>query len=264
MDESRRNFLKVAGCAALGAAWGIPVIRAIGKAFESEPAPGVLTAKRWAMVVDIGKCQRPEIQRAAIMACHMEHNVPQIDDPEDQVKWIWAEEYQHAFPVQAHDLIPEKRANRDKVLVLCNHCFDPPCTRVCPTQATWKRGDGIVMMDMHRCIGCRYCIAACPYGSRSFNFREPWSEAERKRLPSAFPARSKGVVEKCNFCAERLALGKPPACVEAVRRVPGGENALLFGDLELEHSGVARILRGKHSIRRKPNLGTGPQVYYLV
>ena len=96
--------------------------------------------------------------------------------------------------------------------------------RVCPTQATWKREDGIVMMDWHRCIGCRYCMAACPYGSRSFNWLDPRPYIHNPN--PEFPTRTKGVVEKCNFCAERLGTGRPPACVEACP-----EKALVFGDL---------------------------------
>lgn len=262
MDESRRNFLKATGCAGLGLAWGIPVVRAVGKAVESEPMPGALHGKRWAMVVDVRKCQDPAVQRAAVEACHREHNVPSIDDPEEEIKWIWTEKYRHAFPTKQHDFV-EHEMEEKPVMVLCNHCERPPCVRVCPTGSTWQREDGIVMMDMHRCIGCRYCVAACPYGSRSFNFSDPRPHIEGRIRPE-YPTRSKGVVEKCNFCAERLAQGKAPACVEAVNRVPGGQDALMFGDLGDRDDPVTRLLARRHSIRRKPNLGTGPQVYYLV
>jgi molybdopterin-containing oxidoreductase family iron-sulfur binding subunit len=144
-------------------------------------------------------------------------------------------------------------------LVLCNHCQNPPCVRACPTKATFKRdSDGVVMMDMHRCIGCRFCMAACPYGSRSFNFKDPRLGLNEKEINLAFPRRMKGVVEKCNFCVERLALGQKPACVEA----SGG--ALLFGDLTDPDSEVRHALRENFTIRRKPSLGTEPCVYYIV
>jgi molybdopterin-containing oxidoreductase family iron-sulfur binding subunit len=113
------------------------------------------------------------------------------------------------------------------------------------------------MMDWHRCIGCRYCIAACPYGSRSFNWIDPRPYV--KHLTSEFPTRSKGVVEKCTFCAERLAQGKPPACVAACEA-----NALLFGDLEDPSSPAREALRSGYTIRRKAELGTMPEVYYIV
>ena len=141
-------------------------------------------------------------------------------------------------------------------IVMCNHCQDPPCVRVCPTKATFQRDDGIVLMDFHRCIGCRFCMAACPYGSRSFNFQDPRPFIKRENPD--FPTRTKGVVEKCNFCAERLAVGKLPYCSEA----SGG--AMIFGDVDDAGSDIRKVLRSRYSIRRKPNLGTGPQIYYLV
>jgi molybdopterin-containing oxidoreductase family iron-sulfur binding subunit len=140
--------------------------------------------------------------------------------------------------------------------LLCNHCEEPPCVRVCPTQATFKREDGIVMMDMHRCIGCRFCMAGCPYGSRSFNFQDP-RKGLKKENPE-YPTRTKGVVEKCDFCVERLAQGKMPACVEAA------EGKILFGDLEDKNSEVRRALAEHYTIRRKPDLGTSPSVFYII
>jgi molybdopterin-containing oxidoreductase family iron-sulfur binding subunit len=112
------------------------------------------------------------------------------------------------------------------------------------------------MMDFHRCIGCRFCMAACPYGARSFNFRDPRPFIKETNLK--FPTRMKGVVEKCSFCAERLAEGKLPACVEASNGI------LIFGDLDDPQSEVRQILRENYTIRRKQNLGTGPSVYYIV
>jgi molybdopterin-containing oxidoreductase family iron-sulfur binding subunit len=118
------------------------------------------------------------------------------------------------------------------------------------------------MMDMHRCIGCRYCIAACPYGARSFNWSDP--RAHLATIRPEYPTRTKGVVEKCTFCEERLREGREPACVEAAQAVPGGEGALVFGNLSDPDSEVSRLLRTRYSIRRRPGLGTGPNVFYLV
>ena len=201
-------------------------------------------------------------------ACHLTHNVPDIASPqagavnlspEDQnrfrIKWIWKENFQSAFPGDEHDNLQEK-LHHLKFLVLCNHCDNPPCVRVCPTQATWRRDDGIVMMDYHRCIGCRYCMAACPYGSRSFNWREP--RPYLKEINEAYPARTRGVVEKCNFCEERLADGKMPACVEACKT-----GALKFGELK-PGTDVHKIVSSNFSLRRKAELGTQPQVYYIL
>ncbi|OGR02490.1 MAG: hypothetical protein A2284_09910 [Deltaproteobacteria bacterium RIFOXYA12_FULL_61_11] len=143
-------------------------------------------------------------------------------------------------------------------MVLCNHCDNPPCVRVCPTQATFKREDGIVAMDMHRCIGCRYCVAACPYGSRSFNWRDPRPYLAGRINPQ-YPTRTKGVVEKCNFCSERLAEGREPLCVEACPK-----RSITFGDLLQPGSAVRELLRTRYTVCRKPTLGTLPHVFYLL
>jgi Fe-S-cluster-containing dehydrogenase component len=113
------------------------------------------------------------------------------------------------------------------------------------------------MMDYHRCIGCRYCMAGCPYGSRSFNWKNP--RPFIKEINFDFPTRTKGVVEKCNFCQERLIQGLLPACVEACK-----ERALIFGDLNDPDSEVRRILRSRHTIQRHPELGTKPKVFYVL
>jgi Fe-S-cluster-containing dehydrogenase component len=263
MDESRRDFLKGISLTALGC--GIPLLETACRAAEHAGA-GVVSSQ-WAMVIDIEKCLQEDVRRACIEACHLEHNVPQIPDPDDEVEWVWTESYEDVFPdqVHAHTAPAVKEA---PVLVLCNHCEKPPCVRVCPTGATWKRdSDGVVMMDMHRCIGCRYCMAACPYGSRSFNWRDPRDYIPRNQdgeLPSDYPTRAKGVVEKCNFCSERLRDGRAPACVEAADQVPGGQGALTFGNLADPDAEVNRVLRERHTISRRVSLGTGPNVFYIV
>jgi len=258
MDQSKRSFLKIAGTSILGTLGVTCNSSHSGTLGRVDTLPERLNARKWGMVVDTRKCLQGEGCTDCIQACHRTHNVPTIENKEEEVKWIWKETYEHVFPVQAHAYTEENLKGKP-VLVFCNHCESPPCVRVCPTQATWKReADGVVMMDQHRCIGCRYCIVACPYGARSFNWSDPRVHLQTDPNPD-FPTRTKGVVEKCNFCAERLARGLKPACVEAC-----SNGALAFGDLEDPDSEVALILKEKHSIRRKPNLGTSPQVYYLV
>ena len=257
MSMDRRNFLRVAGLGAIAAA-GVEATGALGGKLVRLPAAEPLTAKRWAMVVDLKACAEQGVEKS-LAACRRAHNIPNIEDPKRIVKWIWSEEYRHAFPDQVHAHLTKELAE-SPLPVLCNHCDSPPCTRVCPTQATWKREDGIVMMDWHRCIGCRYCIAACPYGSRSFNWSDPREHLDE--VNPRFPTREKGVVEKCNFCEERLAEGQLPACVAACE---GDEHpAMTFGDLDDPDSSVRQLLRERHAIRRKPGLGTEPEVYYLV
>lgn len=260
MDKGRRNFLKNLGLAALGLGGGAGMLRAVesSREFEVKAAPG---AKQWAMVIDVKKCRAEEVRRACAEACRRAHNIPVINDPKEEVKWIWSEKYEHAFPEQVHKYSAWKD---ESVLVLCNHCTTPACVRVCPTQATWKRkSDGLVMMDMHRCIGCRYCMAACPYGARSFNWRDPRPYIKDGINPN-FPTRTKGVVEKCNFCVDRLRVGKQPACVEAAATVPGGAGALTFGNLSDPQSPVRKLLREQRSICRRVGAGTGPNVFYIV
>jgi Fe-S-cluster-containing dehydrogenase component len=295
MGVNRRKFLKIAGISTLGVAakpaadaFGISPTEWLDKKlggftipetlfhFFHKPAgltPGeALTAKRWAMVVNV-KHLDDEIAQVCIDACHRAHNVPDIDNPRHEIKWIWHDEYEHVFPGQQDEHLTED-LKKLPFLVMCNHCFNPPCCRVCPTKATFKRKkDGIVLMDMHRCIGCRFCMAACPFGARSFNWIIPWPRAgggmfEGNEPPNPeFPTRVKGVVEKCNFCAERLAKGQIPACVEAAQEAckkKGREPALVFGDLEDPDSEVRQLLRSDYAIRRKPELGSNPNIYYIV
>jgi len=156
--------------------------------------------------------------------------------------------------------------------VPCMHCEDAPCTHICPVRATYQRSDGIVMMDYDRCIGCRYCEVACPYGSRSFNWKTfseenpavpTWGQPEVARRP-------RGVVEKCSFCYHRIDRGlemgltpgvdqaATPACVVACPM-----KARLFGDLNDPESPVSKALAQNSSFRLKEGLGTKPRVYYL-
>ncbi|MGE5253094.1 MAG: sulfate reduction electron transfer complex DsrMKJOP subunit DsrO [Planctomycetaceae bacterium] len=255
MEWTRRTFVKIAGISLLG--WGArPAFAALtgkerGKVLWN---PKALKAKRWAMVVDLRK-KCPEGCRDCIDACHGVHNVPDFGNPKDEIKWIWNEPYGNAFPGQENGYIGKGIGERP-VIVLCNHCDNPPCVRVCPTQATFRRADGIVMMDYHRCIGCRFCVAACPFGARSMNYRDP--RPFIKKINPDYPTRTNGVVEKCDFCAERLAEGLPPACVNACKE------RLFFGPLENPESEVRKLLEANFTIRRKPHLGTQPQVYYIV
>ena len=253
MKITRKDFLRIAGFTVAGAG-AAKAVQVMGSADRGPQPSGA--AKRWGMVIDFQKCRPGSDCDDCLNACRLAHNVPDIPDHNREVKWVWKEHYEKVFPFQQTDYT--RRAYQGHVLpLLCNQCAEPACVRVCPTAATWKREDGIVMMDWHRCIGCRYCMAACPYGSRSFNWSDP--RPYIRNLKSDFPTRTQGVVEKCNFCEERLAEGRAPACVEACR-----QKAIVFGDLNDEQSAVRQLLRTRYAVQRMPELGTGPSVFYLV
>ena len=259
MSIDRKSFLRISGCAVAGAVAGDRLVNIVASADDAtmSPAPGALTASRWAMVIDTKKCKEQEGCTKCIQACHEVHNVPDIPDKKREVKWIWKEPFERAFPSHEGEYLAEELEGRP-TLVFCNHCDEPPCVRVCPTGATWKRDqDGIVMMDWHRCIGCRYCVAACPYGSRSFNWSDPREHIDTTTID--YPTRTKGVVEKCTFCDERLARGEMPACVEACP-----EKAMVFGDINDPSSEVSHLVKEHFTLRRKPELGTNPEVFYIL
>ena len=254
MKLTRKQFLRIAAGTVVAAGAGKLVHAVSGNAagLQAKPAGA---KRRFGMVIDLRKCREEKECDICIRACHLAHNVPRVPDRAHEVKWIWNEPYANVFPFQDSEFTRQTSAGT--LPILCNHCAEPACVRVCPTQATWKREDGIVMMDYHRCIGCRYCMAACPHGSRSFNFVDPRPHIEK--VNPDFPTRSAGVVEKCNFCEERLADGRLPACVAACPR-----NAMLFGDLNDENSPVRQVLRERYSVQRRPEVGCGPSIFYLV
>ena len=263
MDSSRRRVLQLLGLSSL-ALTAKPVFNAFAKEQEHTGKPKALIkasekalkAKQWAMVIDTREFHSEEDLKPLVDICHKIHNVPHLANKRHEIKWIWGAHYHNAFPGKAGRFLSEEVEHKP-FLVLCNHCENPPCVRACPTQATFKReSDGIVLMDFHRCIGCRFCMAACPFGARSFNYRDP--QPFIGKINRKFPRRMKGVVEKCNFCAERLAEGQLPACVEV------SEGKLTFGDLYDPESEVRGLIKTNYTIRRKQQLGTEPSVYYIV
>ena len=195
MAVNRRRFFQLTGATALGVAGTqvLPVKSEEKASGPARPAERPLVAKRWAMAIDVGKCREEEDCKDCIAACDKAHNVPHVDNPKDEVTWIWKEPFEEALHDQSSAFQAE-HLQHAHVLVFCNHCDQPPCTKVCPTQATWKRDDGVVMMDWHRCIGCRYCVAGCPPSPRSLTRPDP-----RPHLDSAhpdIPPRTRGVPEK--------------------------------------------------------------------
>lgn len=140
--------------------------------------------------------------------------------------------------------------------VACQHCENAPCVKVCPVGATYKAPDGRVLINYDRCIGCRYCMSACPYNARVFNWQEPVRQPDF--IYGDAPARPLGVVEKCSMCKERTDQNLEPACVVACPA-----KARKFGDLDDPNSEVSRLIREKESYQLLGDLGTKPQIQYL-
>jgi molybdopterin-containing oxidoreductase family iron-sulfur binding subunit len=274
MDSKRRDFLKIAGLTAIAGIAAPSAFNSLlkGEAVASEAAAAgahgaaAPTGKRWGMVIDVKKfTENPGLAEKCVSTCHTIHNVPDFGNKKDEIKWIWVDSFKHVFPDDSSQYKKPEALDSLPILTLCNHCDNPPCVRACPTQATFKSKDGIVGMDYHRCIGCRFCMAACPYGARSFNWRDPrGKDASGQPFIKAenpkFPTRMRGVVEKCNFCTERLAIGQIPACVE----VAAQSKALVFGDLNDPNSEISQVLKTTFTIQRKPSAGTHPSLFYII
>jgi molybdopterin-containing oxidoreductase family iron-sulfur binding subunit len=161
-------------------------------------------------------------------------------------------QYYHKVPVD----------NKFYMGTQCFHCENAPCTKACPTKATWREPDGIVVVDYDWCIGCRYCQAACPYYGRRFNWGEPEIPAEeitRKQHYLGNRIRPKGKMEKCTFCIQRTRKGRLPACVEAC---PTGSR--VFGNLLDPESEIRYVLKHKKVFRMKEELGTEPKFWYFI
>jgi molybdopterin-containing oxidoreductase family iron-sulfur binding subunit len=203
--------------------------------------------------------------RRCVYACVAENN--QSRDP--QMHYISVLEFrkgakmvtdlEEADKYYYPDLVPEKEYFH--MPVQCQQCINPPCIRVCPTKATWKEPDGIVVVDYDWCIGCRFCMAACPYGARRFNWGEPHIPKEEINPNTHYLGnrpRVKGCVEKCTFCIQRTRAGRYPACVEVC---PVG--ARKFGNLLDPESEIRYIIENKRVFRLKEDLNTRPKFYYF-
>jgi len=292
---SRRNFIKSIGIGA-GALLGIPgtadafdfaalfqkhfrelspdeldkviqrlerkYLKKYGKPFNvatEQPNEGVL----FGYGLDLSRCIGC---RRCVYACVGENN--QSRDP--QLHWIRVVEFnredvthsinfEHGNLHYNHGLVPEE----DKVYipVACQQCENPECVKACPTTATWQEEDGIVVVDYDWCIGCRYCMAACPYGARHFNWTEPGipkDETNPKTHYLGNRPRSHGVVEKCTFCIQRTRTGRYPACAEAC---PVG--ARKFGNLLDPDSEIRYLLKHKRTFVLKAELETRPRFFYF-
>ena len=223
---------------------------------DAPPLPGV----EFAYALDISRCIGC---RRCVHACVEENN----QSRNQELHWIRVlsmekekgVDFSHANPYYNPANVPEE--GHFYVPVACQQCKNPPCTKVCPTGATWTEPDGIVVIDYDWCIGCRYCMAACPYGARHFNWSEP-SLPKGTLNPNTHylgnRPRPKGVVEKCTFCIQRVRAGRYPACVEVC---PAG--ARKFGNLLDKDSEIRYIIEHKRVLVLKEELNTVPRFFYF-
>ena len=235
-DQYRRRFLGSAATAVAGLSIAPSVLlHSIGHA---KPADEAITGDvRWGMLIDSNKCATGCDD--CVTACDNEHGLTGHDRPETDAQWI-----------RKVTLKDRQTGHTQTLPLLCQHCEKPPCVDVCPTGASFRREDGIVLVDKHICIGCRYCMMACPYKARSFIH-----ETLQDQKPYA--PRGKGTVESCTFCVHRVDNDRTPACVEAC--TAENHNAMVFGDMNDPDSNLSRQLREHNSrqVRADLELNTG-------
>ena len=220
---------------------------------DPQPIPGV----EFVYALNLSRCDG---NRACVHACVKENN--QSRSPEIQYIRVLElpigtfelergnQYYEGQTPKPGHFYLP----------IQCHQCADPPCTKVCPIEATWQEADGITVVDYDWCIGCRYCQAACPYWARRFNWTDPEIPSDEINPDMAYLSnrpRSRGVMEKCTFCLQRTRKGRMPACLEAC---PTG--ARKFGNILDPNSEVSQILRDKRVFVLKEEVGTNPRFFY--
>ncbi|HXF40180.1 MAG TPA: 4Fe-4S dicluster domain-containing protein [Blastocatellia bacterium] len=221
---------------------------------------------QWAMVIDLDRCTGCE---ACVVACRVENNIPTVGPDEAEkgrsINWIRIERYvEGEYPDVKVKFMP----------VLCQHCEEAPCEPVCPVYATYHTDEGLNAQVYNRCVGTRYCANNCPYTVRFFNFFDPkWDAPLEKALNPEVSVRTRGVMEKCTFCIQRIRKGEEKAKDEG-REVRDGDvvpacvqtcttKAMYFGNIADPESEVSKLSKSNRATRLLEDLGTKPKVIYL-
>jgi tetrathionate reductase subunit B len=243
VDAARRWFLKSAAAfTSMALAPGVTLMAfAESSPAKADAAAGPVTSKtRWGMLIDASKCA--DGCNACVSICSQENGWKDTGHQATDAQWI--------RKVTAK---PDDSGPAISLPVMCQHCAEPPCVDVCPTGASFKRVDGIVLVDKHICIGCRYCMMACPYKARSF-VHEPIEDQK------PYAPRGKGTVEGCTMCVHRVDSGRVPACVEAC--AAAGHSAIVFGDLNDPQSEISKRVAAVSSTQLRADLRTDPGIRY--
>ncbi len=224
---------------------------------NTPPQPGVV----FGYALNISRCKG---YRDCVSACVKENNHGRDPESTQYIRVLEMEKGSRDLEHSEHYYDPDTVPVEGKYYmpVQCMQCDDAPCVKACPVEATWMEPDGIVVVDYNWCIGCRYCMTACPYWARHFNWREPEIPAAEMNPNTHYLGnrpRPKGVVEKCHFCIHRTRKGQQPACMEAC---PTG--ARTFGNLLDPNSEIRYILANKQVFRLKEDLGTEPKFWYYT
>ena len=233
-SQDRRKLL--VGGALLGLAPGVSLVE-LARASASGSENKLV---RWGMLVDVTRCV--DGCTDCVDACNTEHGLQGMGRPETDAQYI-----------RKLKVTDRSTGRVESFPMLCQHCESAPCVDVCPTGASFRREDGIVMVDKHTCIGCRYCMLACPFKARSF---------VHENLTDQVPTtpRGKGTVESCNFCVHRVDNSESPACVDACDKV--GHKALVFGDIHDPDSEVSRQRQEKPTTQVRADLDLNTGVRY--
>jgi tetrathionate reductase subunit B len=240
-NVDRRQFIgaTIAAAGAVTVAPGV-ILQAVAASEDEEKAAS--SKNRWGLLIDTNKCA--DGCTACVDACKIENGLKGHGRPETDAVWIRT--------VKLKDL---DTGRISRLPMMCQHCESPPCVDVCPTTASFKRADGLVLVDRHRCIGCRYCMMACPYKARSF-IHEALTDQ------SINAPRGKGCVESCTLCVQRIDRGeRQTACQEACNKA--GHHAILFGDLKDPDSEISRALKTQNSVQIRADLELNTGVRYL-